>query len=235
MTTETPAPAPTETPAPAPTETPEPAPTETSAPAPTETPEPTPTRTPEPVPTDTPAPTFTDTPEATPTDTLEPTQEPTPERTEAQVMNVVDGDTIDVSILGQVYTVRYLGMDAPEAAGPGKPAQWMGPEAREANEQLVGGKTVYLEKDVSETDQHGQLLRYVYLLDGTFVNAELVRLGYAHASNQPPDVKYQDLFSKMEQEAREAGRGLWGPTPVPPTATHLPPNGGGPTQPPAGP
>jgi micrococcal nuclease len=144
------------------------------------------------------------------------TPEPTAisERTEAQVVRVVDGDTIKVSIDGQVYTVRYIGIDTPETVDPAKPVQWMGPEASAANRALVEAKTVYLEKDVSETDRYGRLLRYVYLPDGTFVNAELVRLGYAHASTYPPDVKYQDLFRQMEQEAREAGVGLWGPTPT---------------------
>jgi micrococcal nuclease len=146
------------------------------------------------------------------TDTPQPTG--ASERTEAQVVDVVDGDTIKVSIDGQVYTVRYIGIDTPETVDPAKPVQWMGPEASAANRALVEAKTVYLEKDVSETDRYGRLLRYVYLPDGTFVNAELVRLGYAQPSTYPPDVKYQDLFRQIEQEAREAGVGLWGPTPT---------------------
>lgn len=140
---------------------------------------------------------------------------PTPafERTQAQVVRVIDGDTIKVSIDGQVYTVRYIGIDTPETVHPDEPVEWMGPEASAANEELVGGRTVYLEKDVSETDQYGRLLRYVYLADGTFVNAELVRMGYAQVSTFPPDVRYQDLFLELQREAREAERGLWGPAP----------------------
>jgi len=88
-------------------------------------------------------------------------------------------------------------------------------EASEANKRLVEGQMVYLEKDVTETDQYGRLLRYVFLADGLFVNAELVRLGYAQVSTYPPNVRYQDLFLKMEQEAREAEYGLWGPKPRP--------------------
>jgi micrococcal nuclease len=130
-------------------------------------------------------------------------------RTEARVTDVVDGDTIKVDVDGQVYTVRYIGIDTPETVHPDEPVEWMGPEASEANRRLVEGQTVYLETDVSETDRYGRLLRYVYLADGLFVNAELVRLGYAHAVTFPPDVKYQDLLLKMQQEAREAGRGLW--------------------------
>jgi micrococcal nuclease len=133
--------------------------------------------------------------------------------TPARVQRVVDGDTIQVSVEGQYYTVRYIGIDSPETVRPDHPVEWMGPEATAANEALVGGKMVYLEKDVSETDRYGRLLRYVYLADGTMVNAELVRQGYAYSSTYPPDVKYQELLNRSEREAREAGRGLWGPQP----------------------
>jgi micrococcal nuclease len=138
-----------------------------------------------------------------------------PDGLAAQVVDVVDGDTIKVSVEDKVYTVRYIGIDAPETKDPNRPVEWMGPEASAANERLVGGKTVYLEKDVSETDRYGRLLRYVYLADGTFVNAALVRQGYAVASSYPPDVKYQDLLRQAEQEARQAERGLWSATPSP--------------------
>jgi micrococcal nuclease len=141
------------------------------------------------------------------------------ERTEARVVDVIDGDTIDVQIDGQTHTLRYIGIDAPDTAAPGEPAEWLGPEASLVNERLVGEQTVYLEVDVSETDPDGRLLRYVFSPDGTFVNAELVRLGYARARDHPPDVKYQELLRQMEQEAREAGRGLWGPNPTPPSST----------------
>jgi micrococcal nuclease len=70
----------------------------------------------------------------------------------------------------------------------------MGPEATDANRQLVEDRTVYLEKDVSETDQYGRLLRYVFLADGTLVNAELVRLGYAQSVTYAPDVRHQNLL-----------------------------------------
>jgi hypothetical protein len=62
----------------------------------------------------------------------------------------------------------------------------------------------------SETDRYGRLLRYVYLTDGTFVNAELVRQGYAQVATYPPDVAHQELFVALQQEAREAAVGLWG-------------------------
>ena len=153
-----------------------------------------------------------------PADTLTPAFE----RVEAQVVKVVDGDTIHVEIDGTVYAVRYIGIDCPETTHPYEPVEWMGKEATEANRQLVENKIVYLEKDVSETDRYGRLLRYVFLADGTFVNAELVRLGYAQSVTYAPDVRQQNLFLKMQQEAMEAERGLWGPTPAPVPATVTP-------------
>ena len=111
----------------------------------------------------------------------------------AQVIRVVDGDTIKVSIDGTEYTVRYIGMDTPETVKPGTPVQWMGPEASAANKALVEGQQVVLEKDVSEVDRYGRLLRNVWLdrPEGwLLVNAELVRLGFASVSTFPPDVAY---------------------------------------------
>jgi len=95
---------------------------------------------------------------------------------QAQVTRVVDGDTIEVSIGGTLYRVRYIGIDTPETVAPDRPVGCYGPEASAANKALVEGKTVTLEKDVSDVDQYGRLLRYVYV-GSTFVNAELVRQG----------------------------------------------------------
>lgn len=127
----------------------------------------------------------------------------------AQVSKVIDGDTIEVSLDGAVYRLRYIGIDAPE---PGDASG--GQAALEANRALVQGKTVHLERDTSETDEYGRLLRYVYVGD-LLVNAELVRLGLAQAKAYPPDVKYQGLFGELERQAQEAKLGLWG---APPTA-----------------
>ena len=132
----------------------------------------------------------------------------------AQVVRVVDGDTIVVRLGGQTLRLRYIGMDTPETVRPGSPVEAMGPEASRANAALVAGRTVVLEKDVSETDQYGRLLRYVWLVDGdrwTLVNLELVRRGYAQVETDPPDVRYADRFVTAQRAAREAGLGLWGP------------------------
>ena len=135
----------------------------------------------------------------------------TPQRTAARVVYVIDGDTIMVELNGREVRLRYIGIDAPETVKENAPVEWMGPEASAANKALVHGKTVYLEKDVSDTDRYGRLLRYVFLADGTFVNGELVRQGYAQAITYAPDVKYQDLLRALQREARNAGRGLWQP------------------------
>ncbi len=155
-----------------------------------------------------------------PTPTLPAAPSPTVQRQEeiAQVVEVIDGDTIDVVMGGERYRVRYIGIDTPETKDPSRPVEPFGPEASARNAELVGGKTVRLEKDVSETDRYGRLLRYVWVGD-LMVNAELVRLGYALVSTYPPDVKYQELFLRLQREAREAGRGMWAeeatPTPSP--------------------
>jgi micrococcal nuclease len=130
-------------------------------------------------------------------------------RVSAQVIRVIDGDTIKVNIDGVQYTIRYIGIDAPESVKANNPVEPFGLEASAKNKELVEGKVVMLEKDVSETDQYGRSLRYVYVGD-LFINAELVRLGYAQAISYPPDIKYQDLFRQLQREARNTGKGLWG-------------------------
>jgi micrococcal nuclease len=139
----------------------------------------------------------------------------------ARLVRVIDGDTIKVELNGKAVSVRYIGMDAPETVDPRQPVAWMGPQATAANAELLarGGGTVYIEKDVSETDRYGRLLRYVWVkTNGTYlmVDLELLRLGVAQVATFPPDVKYIDpWFLDAEAQARSAGIGLWGPTPTP--------------------
>ncbi len=125
---------------------------------------------------------------------------PAPET--ATVTRVIDGDTI---IIDTGHRVRYIGIDTPEVHPV---AEAYGMEAWQANRNLVEGKEVRLERDATETDKYGRLLRYVYV-DDTMVNAELVRLGLAEAKAYPPDTKYQDMLENLEEEARQAGRGMW--------------------------
>jgi micrococcal nuclease len=136
-------------------------------------------------------------------------------------VRIVDGDTIKVDWKGAVVSVRYIGVDAPESVKPNSPVAWMGPQASAANQRLMdrSGGTVYLEKDVSETDRYGRLLRYVWIkTEGGWlmVNLELLRLGVAQVATFPPDVKYIDpWFLDAQAAARAAGIGLWGATPKP--------------------
>ena len=127
----------------------------------------------------------------------------------ATVSRVVDGDTIIVALDGEQYRVRYIGIDAPETVRPDWPVEPFGPEAFELNKTLVEGKTVWLERDVSETDQFGRLLRYVWLEDGRMVNAVLVAEGYARAVTIPPDLKHADDVVRLERDAQANERGMW--------------------------
>ncbi len=90
-----------------------------------------------------------------------------------------------------------------------KGVEHFGMKAAEANRVLVDGKTVRLEFDVQQLDKYGRTLAYVYLEDGTFVNAWLVENGYAMVMTVPPNVKHQELFLILQREAREGRRGLW--------------------------
>ena len=125
----------------------------------------------------------------------------------AKVTRVIDGDTI---VIEGGYRVRYIGIDTPEIHPE---TEAFGIEAWQANRQLVEDKLVRLERDISETDKYGRLLRYVYV-DDTMVNAELVRQGLAEAKAYPPDIKYQDYFKELEAEAKSEGRGMWAKSPT---------------------
>ena len=153
-------------------------------------------------------PTLISTPEGLPSAPVRPTT-PAPHLVEAQVVRVVDGDTIKVLINGTEYRVRYIGIDTPETKHPTRGVEPFGPEASQLNRELVEGKVVLLEKDVSETDQYGRLLRYVYV-DDLMVNEELLRRGLARVVTFPPDVKYIDRFLEIQRAAQEAGLGIWG-------------------------
>lgn len=140
---------------------------------------------------------------------------------QATVVDVTDGDTIRVDIEGTEYRLRYIGMDAPETVAPDKPVEPGGPEASARNRELVGGQTVYLEKDVSETDRFGRLLRYVWISTDAgwvMVNRQLVLEGLAYAHGYSPDLKHQSILYSAQAQAQAAGRGLWAtdlPSPPP--------------------
>ena len=121
------------------------------------------------------------------------------------VKRVIDGDTIELS---NDEKVRYIGIDTPETKHPQKSVQYFGKEAYEANKKLIEGKKVRLEFGIQKRDKYGRLLAYVYI-DDLFVNAWLVENGYAQVSTYPPNVKYQETFSKLQQIARNNNKGIW--------------------------
>ena len=124
------------------------------------------------------------------------------------VERVIDGDTI---VIEGGDKVRYIGIDTPETVYPNKPVECFGKEATAKNTELVGGKKVRLEKDISEKDQYGRLLRYVWV-ENVLVNQYLIEEGFASSMTVPPDIKYQEKLLDGERIAREEKRGLWGDT-----------------------
>lgn len=127
-----------------------------------------------------------------------------------KVLDVIDGDTIKVLYNGQERNLRLIGIDSPETNHPSKPVQCYGIEAKEFLKETLNGKTITLEKDISETDRYGRLLRYVYL-EGIMINKVVVQEGYAHAKAFEPDTKYKETLDKAQDEASLNQRGLWNP------------------------
>ncbi|MEO7176090.1 MAG: thermonuclease family protein [Saprospiraceae bacterium] len=127
------------------------------------------------------------------------------------VKKISDGDTFWIyNGTGEGEKIRLIGVDAPESRNVFKKKQgYYGKEAKVYLTNLLKGKHVKLEFDVDRLDQYGRTLAYVYLIDGTFVNEALVKNGYAMVMTVPPNVKYADLFLKLQIEARENNRGLW--------------------------
>lgn len=128
----------------------------------------------------------------------------------ATVTRVVDGDTVRVSIAGRPDTVRYIGVDTPETHRPGTAVQCFGPAATKRNRRLVAGRAVLLRTDAEPRDRYGRLLAYVYRRsDGLFVNAALVRDGFAAILSIPPNLAHAGELRRLERRARAADEGLW--------------------------
>lgn len=129
----------------------------------------------------------------------------------AVVSKVVDGDTLE---LADGKAVRFIGIDTPETVDPRRPVGCFGKEASNETKSLLSGKEVILQKDVSDTDKYGRLLRLIFLPlpDGQmlFVNDYLVREGFARVLTYPPDTKYDQRLRQAEEEAKQGKRGLWG-------------------------
>jgi micrococcal nuclease len=128
----------------------------------------------------------------------------------ARVVRVVDGDTVVVRTGGHDERVRYIGVDTPESVKPGTPVQCFAKAASAANKRLVQGQEVRLVRDAEARDRYGRTLAYVYRSsDGLFVNAELVRRGYAKPMTIPPNVAHAVELRRLAAAARRSGRGLW--------------------------
>lgn len=135
---------------------------------------------------------------------------------------IVDGDTAHIIIDGEKQKVRFTGINTPEYNPKRGISDHYGKEAFYYTKDLIKNKTVYLEKDISNTDKHGRLLRYIWLekpldpnnpskeeLGEKLLNGKLVNEGYAFAGNYKPDVKYKDVFDEFENYAKEKKKGMW--------------------------
>jgi micrococcal nuclease len=145
---------------------------------------------------------------------------------DASVVRVVDGDTVVVRLAGRDTTVRLIGIDTPETKDPREAVQCFGREASaRAGALLPVGAQVRLAYDVERNDRYGRTLAYVYAVGdppgdhppgrGVFVNAALVRDGFASAYTYPPNVAHSDELVALQREASDAGRGLWRECPAP--------------------
>src|SRR5262245_40013299 len=115
------------------------------------------------------------------------------------VQRVVDGDTL---LLGSGERVRLIGVNTPETKHPNKPVEQFGKEASAFTKEMVEGKLVRLEYDPlaggrEHKDKFNRTLAYVFLQDGTHLNAEIIRQGYGFALSSTPPFKYQDEFRRL--------------------------------------
>lgn len=124
------------------------------------------------------------------------------------VIRAVDGDTILVRVDGQAQYVRYIGVDTPETVKPDTPVQCFGPQASAFTHRQTDGRTVRLVFDRERQDVYGRLLAYVYR-GRDFLNADLVRKGFARTLPFPPNTAHAPLFARLAQSAARSGRGLW--------------------------
>lgn len=156
-----------------------------------------------------------------------PSPNPTPAfaTSAAVITKITDGDTVDATLDGKTETLRLIGVDTPERGRP---------YFKEASDYTSAGllnKNVFLEIGTEQRDRFGRLLVHVWLAQpftgdeqevrASMFNAKLLSDGYAQLLTVPPNVKYVDLFTKLQEEARTGNKGLWtappSPSPKPPT------------------
>lgn len=138
----------------------------------------------------------------------------------AKVKYAVDGDTIWVDIDGKDEKVRFVGVNTPEVAKDGEPAEFMADEAKDFTNKTIKNKEIYLEKDISDRDKYDRLLRYIWLekpvdnptlndIETKTLNGILVKEGLAFANYYKPDIKYQEYLKKLEKSAQDNKLGIW--------------------------
>jgi endonuclease YncB( thermonuclease family) len=141
---------------------------------------------------------------------LSPTDAPAKDNLQkAKVTRIIDGDTIEID---NSHKVRMIGIDTPETVDTKRTKGCFGKEASSFTKESLFGKDIFLEKDVSDKDRYGRLLRYIWT-NGTLFNEILVLQGYANTSTYQPDIKYQGLLLAAESKARQEKAGLWGKCP----------------------
>ncbi len=135
---------------------------------------------------------------------------------EAYVTKVVDGDTIWVQINGKDYKVRMIGMNSPEYT---KEIEPYGKEATEFTTNMLLNKTIYLQKDVSDTDSYDRLLRYVWIdkidnitpdtVSKSLFNYIIVEEGLAKSKYYSPDISLQEYLDNAQNNAKRNKKGIW--------------------------
>ena len=126
----------------------------------------------------------------------------------ARVVKVIRGDILQIDRRGRLERVRLIGVDTPEAKDPRVPGRKAKQEALAFTQRLVMGKVVRLEHDHRRQDHFNRPLAYLYLDDGTFVNAEIIRQGYGFVYTRFP-FRYLEELQQLQHEARRTQRGLW--------------------------
>ncbi len=138
---------------------------------------------------------------------------PESEVTRYAVVRVVDGDTVDIVYEGKQTRLRLIGINTPETVDPRRTVECFGKEASAQAAQLLTGKDVRLEFDLSQGrfDKYDRMLAYVFTPDGVFVNQSLIEEGFAYEYTYRTAYRYQAEFKASEHAARTNARGLWAP------------------------
>jgi micrococcal nuclease len=133
------------------------------------------------------------------------------ERVFYDVVDIVDGDTVKVRLDGVTETIRMIGVNTPETVDPRRPVECFGKEASQKAQELLEGKRVALEADVTQgdRDKYNRLLRFVFLEDGTNFGERMIREGYAYEYTYKKPYVYQELYREAQTFAQEHKNGLW--------------------------